>query len=274
MFRAPRVEKIADQRRRADSDDERDDGDRREAASEDGEAEDDAGQAHAREHRASRVERTDAFLAQIGDEARRQRDAQKTDGHIDPENIAPVEMRREKAAERRADQRADERRHGEPRHGAHEFVTRRGAQQHEPPDRHHHRAAQTLNDAREHDLEQRMREARQDRADGEDGDGGAKHAPRAEFIRRPAGERDEDGERQQIGGEREFERHRVFMQIRRHGGEGGGEHGAVELLHEQGGRDDQRRDDVGGSAPRYGCERRQISFSPRKLVWPLRPTIR
>ena len=88
-----------------------------------------------------------------------------------------------------------------------------------------------------------MREAAQNRAEGEDDDRGAKHAPRAKAIRRPAGERDEDRERQQIGGERELQRHRVFMQIGRHGRQGGGEHGAVELLHEQRGGDDERRDD-------------------------------
>ena len=64
------------------------------------------------------------------------------------------------------------------------------------------------------ELRQRLREAAEDRAEGEHDDRGAEHGARAEAVGHPAAERDEDGEAQQIGGDREIEPQRVFAESR------------------------------------------------------------
>ena len=79
---------------------------------------------------------------------RDQHDAEHADRHVDVEDPAPGEIGDDEAADRRPEHRPEQRRHGQPRHRRHQFGLRRGAQQHEPPDRHHHRPADALQHAR------------------------------------------------------------------------------------------------------------------------------
>ena len=110
------------------------------------------------------------------------------------------------------------------------------------PDRHHHRAAEALRDARGDQLVQRMRDAAQNRADGEDDDRGAKNGARAEAIRHPSADRNEDREAQQIRRDREVEANRILVHRMRDGWERGRNHRRIEHLHEQRASDDQRRE--------------------------------
>ena len=166
-------------------------------------------------------------------------DAENADRHVDPENPAPMEIGGDEAAERRTRDRADQRGHGEIGHRVDEIALRRGAQQHEPPDRHHHRAAQPLEHARGDQRRERRRGAAQDRAEGEDDDRAAEHRARAEAVGDPAGGGNEHRERQHVGGQRELEDDRVLMQVERDRRQRGRNDGPVHVLHEQGGRDDE-----------------------------------
>ena len=118
------------------------------------------------------------------------------------------------------------------------------------PDRRHHRAADPLNDAVDDEIEERGGGAAERRARREDDDRDAEHRARAEAVGHPAGNRNEDGKRQQIGGERELERDRILAQIDRDRRQRRGDHRRIEVLHEEGAGDDQGNDDLGGHAGR------------------------
>ena len=106
-----------------------------------------------------------------------------------------LEIGGDEAADRRPEDRADQRRHGEPGERADQLRFLHRAQDHQPADRHHHRAADALHDAREDDHLDRTGKARtaiepamkMAIADAED-------QPRAEAVGQPAGGRDEDGD--------------------------------------------------------------------------------
>ena len=206
---------------------------------------DQAEQADARQHKSPEVEARHRLLAQVVDEPERQQDAENADRHVDPENPAPVEIGGDEAAERRAGDRAEERRHGEIGHRADEVALLHAAQEHEPPDRHHHRSAKALEDARGDEGRQRRRGAAQDRAEGEHDDRAAEHGPRAEPVGDPARGGYEDGERQHVGGQRQLEDDRVLVQIERDRGQRGRDDRSVHVLHEQGGRDDEGGEEGG-----------------------------
>ena len=60
-----------------------------------------------------------------------------------------------------------------------------------------------------------VRKAAGRRAEGEDDDRRAEHGARAEAVGDPAAQGNEHGERQQVRGERELERDRVFAEVAR-----------------------------------------------------------
>ena len=204
-----------------------------------GEAEDEAGKPDAGQDEALQVQRRYVLFAHILDEAGGQEYPQHPDGHVDEEDQPPVEIGGDEAAQGRAEHRPQQGGNGEPRQSRHQFRLRHRAQDDEAPHRHHHGPAHALDDAVEHEIGERGGEPAQDRADGEDDDGRAEYRARAIAVRRPAARRNEDGQRKQIGGERQLERHRVFLEISGDGGQGGGDDGRVHLFHEQGTGDDE-----------------------------------
>ena len=232
---------IGENRAGADDDQARDHERWRESASDGAGTEHQTGEPQTREHRAAHIERPHVLLAQIGDVAAGQQHAKRADRHVDPENIAPVKIGRDEAPERRPDQRADERGYREPGQGAHKLRARRRAQNHQAPHGHHHGAAHALRDARQHDIKQRGGETAQDRTQSEDQNRGAKNLAGAELIRRPARQRYENRQGEKVGRQREFERDRILPQIHGHRRQGRRQYGAVEILHEQGRGDDERR---------------------------------
>ena len=78
-----------------------------------------------------------------------------------------------------------------------------------------------------------------------------KYFPRAKAVGRPAGGRDEDGERQKIGGQRQFERDRIFVEIGGDGRQRRGNDRRIEIFHEKRGRDDQRRNHEAAARPAF-----------------------
>ena len=224
------------------------------------EAGNEAEQANPGHEKSLEVEARHRFLAQVLNEPERQEHAKNADRDVDPENPAPVEIGGDEAAERRPGDRTDQRRHGEIGHRADEIALGHAAQQHEPPDRHHHRPAEALEHARRYESRKRSRGAAQDRAESENDDRAAEHRARAEAVGDPAGGGDEHGERQQVGGQRELKDDRVLAQVERDRRQRRRDHGPVHVLHEQGGRDDE-----GGE--NSGAHQR---FSGRRLCGALR----
>ena len=82
--------------------------------------------------------------------------------------------------------------------------------------------------------------AAEDRAEREQRDRGAEHGAAAEPIRRPAADRNEHREAEQIGRDRNTQPHRIGVQRDRHLRQRRGDHGGIDLLH-----DDRRADDHG-----------------------------
>ena len=121
------------------------------------EAEHQPDQADGGQSKAGRIEARRARLRQIGNEPGHQDQAQNRDRHVDPEDPAPVEIGGDEAAEQGPDHGSDQGRHGEPGHRPHHLGLGDRAQQDQAPDRHHHRPAQALQDARRHQLPQASR---------------------------------------------------------------------------------------------------------------------
>ena len=85
-----------------------------------------------------------------------------------------------------------------------------------------------------------VRQRAADRAHHEHGDRDREHHARAETVGGPAAGRNEHRERQQIGGDGEFQRQRAGADIGRDRRQRGRNHRRVHVLHEQGGGHDQR----------------------------------
>ena len=68
------------------------------------------------------------------------------------------------------------------------------------------------------------------------------HAAGAEAVGGPAARRDEYCEREQVGGDGEFQRQRTCADVGRDRRQRGRDHGRIEILHEQGARHDQRHE--------------------------------
>ena len=95
------------------------------------------------------VERAAAGLLEVADEQIDQNDPQDADRDVDKKDPAPRGVGDDKAAERRPHHRADQRRDADIGHRPHQVGFRHRPQQHEAADRHHHRPAHALHDARD-----------------------------------------------------------------------------------------------------------------------------
>ncbi len=95
----------------------------------------------------------------------------------------------------------------------------------------------------------------------------APYRARAETVGGPATHRDEDREREQVGGDRELKRQWTRADIGGDRRERGGDDGRVHVLHEQGDRHDQRhnafRQHKSAQRPGRACARAQVEEAPR-----------
>jgi hypothetical protein len=162
------------------------------------------------------------------------------DRDIDQEDPVPGNERGDEAAERGADQRADQRRQGDPDHRVDQLAPIDAAHQDEARYGRHHRPSHALNDPRHYELKERVRQRAADRAEHEDGDRRAKHRACAEAIGGPAADWNEHRKRQQVGGDRQFERQWARADVGGNRRQRRRDDGRVHVLHEQGDRHDQR----------------------------------
>ena len=102
-----------------------------------------------------------------------------------------------------------------------------------------------------------LRQRAADRPDHEHADGDREHHARAEAVGGPAAGRNEHGERQQVGRDRELQRQRAGADVGRDRRQRGRNHRRVHVLHEQGGGDDQRDQAFFGHRNRGTEEMRQ-----------------
>ena len=184
--------------------------------------------------------------AHIGNVPHGHDDADQADRHVDQKDPMPGRIGGNEAAERRAADRPDQRRHGEQRHGVEQRRLFNAAHHDEAADRRHHRAAHALNDARQHEFFEILRQCAADRAGDENPDGDTEHVAAAEAVRGPAARRNADRKRQQVRGDREFECQRAGAEVARDGRQGCRDDGRVHVLHEQRDGDDERNEAVIG----------------------------
>src|SRR5271163_3766043 len=182
---AARVSDVEREQRRPAQHHRDDDRRGRKTAPDHGQSEDEAQQPRPRQSEALEVETRDIALPNVFDELQRQQDAEQADWRIYPENPTPVEIGGDEAAERRPDYRADQRGHGEIGERVDHFGFGDAAQQHQPPDRHHHRPAEALKYAGRDQRRQRRRRAAEDRAERKDYDRRAEHRAGAELVGDP-----------------------------------------------------------------------------------------
>ena len=215
-------------------------------------AEHQAGERDAGEHHAADVEVDSSGLAYVLDEHRDQHDAEHADRHVDVEDPAPVQVGDDEAADRWAEDGSDRGGDHQPGHRGDEFGFGHRAQQHETPDGDHHRTTTALQHARADEERQARRLRAHDGADGEQADRGTEHGARAEAVRDLAAGRDEHGQAQQIGRQCHVHAQRINVEGAGHGRQGGGEHGAVQLFHEERAGNDQGRGAGAGAEFRRG----------------------
>ena len=131
----------------------------------------------------------------------------------------------------------------------------------------------------DHELRQRLDERATERPEREDHDRRAEHRSGAEAVREPTRERDEEGQAQQIGRDREVEAQRALAEVARDRGQRGRDHRRVHVLHEQRARDDHRNQiarsphrtpalyGLGAARDRMARERRWRRLGRRPQDW-------
>ncbi len=86
---------------------------------------------------------------------------------------------------------------------------RNSSEQYDSADRNHHRASQSLNDTRHHQLCQRAGERAGQRAEGKEGNGGNKYPARAVAVCSPATDGYEHRDRDQVRRNRDVHTDRI-----------------------------------------------------------------
>jgi len=163
---------------------------------------------------------------------------------VDQENPVPAGDGDDPAAQQRSDHRGEERRPGEVGDRVDHLGFRRHPQHREPADRHHHRAAEALQDSRHNQHPELGTERTEGRGEGEDRDRGEQDATGTEPVGEPAADRQADRHRDQIAGHRGVDVHRGDPEIvgdrrcRRR------DDRSVEVLHEERPGDEQGKGPV------------------------------
>ena len=179
-----------------------------------------------------------------------QHHAQQADGHIEEEDPAPGEEGGDESAHGRTQHRPHQSGHRQIGHGAHQIGLLDATQQHQPSHRHHHGAADALDDPGQGQLDDPVGETAEDRAEGEDPDRGPEDRSGPKAIGDPAADGDEDPQAEHIDGDAEAEVDRAGAEALRHGGQRRGDDRPVQVFHEQGAGDDQGDDHRAGGSGR------------------------
>ena len=164
------------------------------------------------------------------------------DRDVDEEDPVPARVFQDQPPDRRSEDRRQHRRDGDDAHHAAHPLWPRGLGHHQLADREDHAAADALQDAECDQLAGRRGEPAEGRAGREQDQRGHVHALGAEPARRPAGDRDHGGERQQVAGHDPLDLIDRRVQFVRQGGERDVDDRRVEDRHDR--ADDHHRADA------------------------------
>ena len=145
----------------------------------------------------------------------------------------PGEVGRDDPPGERRDDGRDERRPGEQGDGADEIGAVGDAEHREPTDRHHHRSPDALQHPHDGEFWQARAQRTEHRGEREDCDGGEENTTGPEAPGDPSTQRDEHGERQQVGRDRDADRNRWHTERTTDARGGSGEDRAVEIFHKE-----------------------------------------
>lgn len=120
------------------------------------------------------------------------------------------------------------------------------AQHHQPAHRYHQGTANALKHPGGDEGFQGRGHAAQQRRHGEQADGPGKYLSRSEAVGHPATERNEHRNCQQVGTDADVQADSAFTEVTGHLRQGRGNHGGVEVFHEEG--DSDQQGDAGGLA--------------------------
>ncbi len=172
-------------------------------------------------------------MRQVWHDARGDEECCDAQRQVDDEDPAPGGIRRQHAAERGCDHRRDQRWPGQIRKRLDQLSGRGLSQDDEPANRYHHRAADSLQDAKSGELAQAGADRAQARCDGEHGDGSAEDDASPEPISEPPADRNEDAQGEQVGRNDDVQINSPDAEGARHSRRCGRDDGAVEVLHEE-----------------------------------------
>src|SRR5471030_1067838 len=179
-------------------------------------------------------------LAGVTDVAVGQVDAKDADRDVDEEDQAPVQIGGDEPAEQRPHGGAEHGGQREVVHRADEFGAAYRAEDDDPADRHHHRAAYALDESRERERDQRGGRRAQEGAGDKDADSETEDRARAEAVGDPAADRDEDPEAEHITGDGDLQRDGVPAESFGHFGDRGDDDVGIDAFHEHRAGDDER----------------------------------
>ena len=155
--------------------------------------------------------------------------------------------------------------HAQVIHRADELRAAHRAEDDDAPDRHHHRAADALHEAREREGRKRIGGRAEQRANDEDADRGAKDGARAEAVGDPAADRDEDAEAEHVARDGDLQRDGVSSERAGHRGNGRHDDIRIHAFHEHRARDDERGNES-FDGERHG-ESRDVSSRRERRLW-------
>jgi hypothetical protein len=179
--------------------------------------------------------------ALVGDQPAGEHQPGHAERHVDEKDPPPRGVGAEQAAHRRRDDGCDQRRPGEVGDRPDEVGLLRRPEHGEPPDRHHQRAARSLEHPGGDQHRQARREGTSGGGNGEHDDRRAEHRRGAEARGEPAADRDQHRQGEHVRGDRHVDVDGGDAQVGGDVRRRRGDHRAVKDLHEQRARHQQRQ---------------------------------
>jgi hypothetical protein len=152
---------------------------------------------------------------------------------VDQEDPRPGGDRHDPATQGRREHRSEQCRPRQVGRRVQEISLRRGPQHDESADRHHHRAADPLQDPGDDEHRQADAEGTEGGGHGEGRDGHEQDPPTAEAVGEPAADGDANGDGHQVGGDGDVDVDRADAQVVRHLRCRSGDDRGVQVLHEE-----------------------------------------
>ena len=208
--------------------------------------------------------------AQVRQQAAGGQAAEDAHWQVDQEDPVPGHGFHQPATQGRTRQGADQAGNGDEAEDADQLAARIDAQDHQAPHRQHQRTAEALDDPGGDQQVEAGRQGAEQRAKGEEGDGGEEDAATAEAIGNPARGGNQQRHGEQVGDHHPLHAQRILAEVGGHARQGGVDDGRVQRLHEEGHGDQPGKPAGRGGIQGRGGHGRSLSRQPttRSLtVW-------